>query len=190
MPPPTHIVTMPYRACRRCISYRIDRRQLGARAAQRMAERDGAAVDVQPFRIDRQLLQAREHLRRERLVELDEVHLLDRQSGQLQHLLNRRDRSDAESFRLDAGRRKCRRSAPAARGRVVCARRGRDDDGGRAVARLRRIAGGDRALGVKRRPELAERLRRGVAARTLVGVSAMSRRGDGTAVPFPGVHDG
>ena len=68
-----------------------------------MAERDRAAVDVQPLRIDRQLLQAREHLRGERLVQLDEIDLIERQAGQLQHLSDRRHRPDAEPLRLDAG---------------------------------------------------------------------------------------
>ena len=45
-----------------------------------MAERDGAAVDVQPLGIDRQLAQAREHLRGERLVQLDEVDVVERQA--------------------------------------------------------------------------------------------------------------
>ena len=46
-----------------------------------MAERDRAAVDVEPIRIDRQLAQAREHLRGERLVQLDEIDLIERQPG-------------------------------------------------------------------------------------------------------------
>ena len=68
-----------------------------------MAERDRAAVDVQPVGIDRQLLQAGEHLRGERLVQLDEIDLIERQAGQLQHLADRRHRADAEALGLDAG---------------------------------------------------------------------------------------
>ena len=49
------------------------RRQLRAGAAQRMAERDRAAVDVEPIFVHRQLAKARQHLRGERFVQLDEV---------------------------------------------------------------------------------------------------------------------
>ena len=48
-------------------------------------------------------LQAGEHLRGERLVQLDEVDLIERQPGQLQHLPDRRHRADAEALGLDAG---------------------------------------------------------------------------------------
>ena len=68
-----------------------------------MAERDGAAVDVQPIRIDGQLAQAGEHLRGERFVQLDEIDLVERQPGELQRLADRRHRADAEALRLDAG---------------------------------------------------------------------------------------
>ena len=68
-----------------------------------MAERDRAAVDVQPFGIDRQLLQAGEHLRGERFVQLDEIDLVEREAGELQRLADRRHRPDAEALRLDAG---------------------------------------------------------------------------------------
>src|SRR5207244_3060519 len=57
------------------------RRQLRARAAERMTERDGAAVDIEPTGIDRQLSQACEDLRGERLVQLDEIDLLEREAG-------------------------------------------------------------------------------------------------------------
>ena len=68
-----------------------------------MTERDRAAVDVQPIGIDRQLLQAGQHLRGERFVQLDEIDLVERQPGELQHFADRRHRPDAEALRLDAG---------------------------------------------------------------------------------------
>ena len=48
-----------------------------AGAADRMAERDRAAVDVQLLRGDRHVLQHREHLRGERFVELDEIEIVE-----------------------------------------------------------------------------------------------------------------
>src|SRR5215831_10705447 len=54
--------------------------------SERMSEGNRTAVDVQLFRIDRQLFQAGEHLRGKCLVELHEIHLLERQARELQHL--------------------------------------------------------------------------------------------------------
>src|SRR5687768_8051977 len=72
------------------------RRQLGAGTTQRVAEGDRATVDIQPLRIDRQLAQAREDLHGERLIELDQVDLIEGQAGPGEHLADCRDRSDAE----------------------------------------------------------------------------------------------
>ena len=49
MPPPTHIVTIPYRALRAFISWRSVAVKFCAGAAERMAERDGSAIDVDFF---------------------------------------------------------------------------------------------------------------------------------------------
>ena len=57
-----------------------------------MAERDRAAVDVQPIRGDRHVVEHGEHLRRERFVELDEIEVVDAETGALAQLLNRRAR--------------------------------------------------------------------------------------------------
>src|SRR3954470_22892517 len=53
----------------------VDQRGGDARAghAERMAHRDRAAVDVQLVDVDAEILRGRQHLRRERLVDLDEV---------------------------------------------------------------------------------------------------------------------
>src|SRR4030067_1134446 len=55
----------------------VDQRCHDARAAaaERMAERDGAAVDVQFLQVDAELPGASQHLRGERLVDLDEIDL-------------------------------------------------------------------------------------------------------------------
>src|SRR5438132_1634476 len=78
------------------------RRQFRAGAAERMPECDGASVDVETLGIDRQLAETGEHLRGKRLVQLDEIDLIQRQPRDLQHLSNRWNRADAESLRLDA----------------------------------------------------------------------------------------
>ncbi len=116
-----------------------------------MAERDGAAVDVEAIRIERDLLEAREHLGGERFVELHEIDLVERQARELERLANRRHRTDAEPLRLDAGRRE--RDEPPKRGETAFPRAfgRRDDDGGGPVACLRRVARGHRAAGMERR---------------------------------------
>ena len=70
-----------------------------------MAERDGAAVDVQLLARNRLVLQHREHLRRERFVQFDEIEVRHRQSRALKQLAHRRHRADAHDARIDAGRR-------------------------------------------------------------------------------------
>ena len=54
---------------------RVQQRRQHARAARadRVAERDGAAVDVHPCRIDAELVDHRDRLHRERFVDLEEV---------------------------------------------------------------------------------------------------------------------
>src|SRR5215210_2133995 len=53
------------------------RRQLRPGAAEGMAERDRPAVDVQPVSVDRQIAEAGYDLRGKRLVELDEINLIE-----------------------------------------------------------------------------------------------------------------
>ena len=133
-----------------------------------MAERDRAAVDVQAVGIHRQLFQAGEHLRGERFIQLDEIDLIEREAGQFQRLADRGHRSDAEPLGFDAGGRE--RDEAAQRRQPGCARAfgGCDDDRGRAVAGLRRVARRHAAPGVEGGTQLRERLERRVAPRPLV----------------------
>ena len=110
----------------------------------------------------------REHLRRERLVQLDEVDLIERQSGACQHLAHGGNRSDAEALRRDAGRGVGDKARQRLDAPFLRRAGGHQDDRSRAVARLRRIAGGDRAGGVKCRSQLREGLGGRIAPRTLV----------------------
>src|SRR6476469_2903326 len=82
------------------------RRELGAGATERVAERDRAAVDVQAGGVDREFFQTGENLGGKSLVQLDEIDLIELETDQFEQLPNRRDRSDAESFRLNSGGRK------------------------------------------------------------------------------------
>src|SRR3954452_2308673 len=55
-----------------------------ARGADRMPERDGAAVHVDPLRVGAEELRRVEDDRGERLVQLDALHVLDRAAGALE----------------------------------------------------------------------------------------------------------
>ena len=133
-----------------------------------MPERDRAAVDVQAIGVDRQFTQAGERLRGECFVQLDQIDLIEREPGELQHLPDRRNRPDAEPLRLDARRRE--RDEPAERRQAALRgqRLAGHDDRGSAVAGLRRVAGGHRARDVKRRPQFRERRGRRIAPRTFI----------------------
>ena len=168
MPPPTHIVTMPYRALRRFISYNNVVVNFAPVQPSGWPSAMAPAVHVQTIRVDRLFLQAREHLGGEGFVQLHEVDLVHREAGQLQHLAHRRNRSDAEPLGLDAGRRECDEPAERRQAALAGPLARDDDDRGGAVARLRGIAGRHRAADVERRPKLRQRFARRVAARPFV----------------------
>ena len=74
----------------------------GAAHAERMAERDRAAVDVHALLVEPELAHDGEALRGERLVQLDEVELAGRDAGAREQLAHGRDRPDAHDARIDA----------------------------------------------------------------------------------------
>src|SRR5579862_7521932 len=74
-----------------------------AGGTQRMADGDGAAVQVHLRRIDLEVAQAGDRLRGEGLVDLDEVDLVDRYAGALQRLAAGRHRTDPHDLRRAAG---------------------------------------------------------------------------------------
>ena len=133
-----------------------------------MPERDRATVHVEPVGVDRHLTQAGEHLRRKRLVELDEVHLVEGEPGEFQRLADCGNRTDPEPLGLDAGRGVGHEARQRLQPVLFRERRRRDQDGRGAVARLRRVPGGDAAGRVKRRFQLRQRRQRGVAARPFI----------------------
>ena len=134
-----------------------------------MPEGDRPAVDVQLGGVDRQLSQTGQHLGRERLVQLDEIDVVEGEPGARQRLPDRGHRSDPETLRLHAGGGVGDESGERLEPGPLGPFPRRDHDGGGAVAHLRRVAGGHRALDVKRGPQAAEDLQRRIAARPFVG---------------------
>ena len=87
------------------------------------------------------------HLRGERLVQLDEIDLVEREPGELQRLADRRAPDRCRSVparRRPSRRRRTRASGASPSSRARCAVH--DQHGRGAVARLRRVAGRDGAL--------------------------------------------
>ena len=103
MPPPTHIVSRPN--CLVLGLQAVDQRagDAGAGHAERVADGDGAAVDVELVEVDAQVAVARDDLRGERLVDLDQVDVVDGHAGALQRLLRGLDRAVAHDLRGQAG---------------------------------------------------------------------------------------
>ena len=77
--------------------------QNGAGGAQRMAERDGAAVHVDAVERDTQLLRHHDRHRGEGLVDLPQVDVLHRQPGARERLLRGGNRAGQHQHRVRAG---------------------------------------------------------------------------------------
>ena len=155
----------------------VQERDDEARAAhpERMAERDRAAVDVHALRVEAELADHREALRRERLVQLDEVEVGDADAGPREQLAHGRHRPDAHHARIDAGDGAADEAAEglgAERARLLLAR---DHERGGAVVEAARVAGGDRAALAERRLQRRELLGARVRPRVLVARDVADR---------------
>ena len=74
-----------------------------AARAQRMAQGDRAAVLVDALRIELEVADAGDHLRREGLVHLDAIHVACRESRACERFSRRGNRSQAHDRRIDSG---------------------------------------------------------------------------------------
>src|SRR4051812_45087293 len=147
------------------------RHQPGTGRAERVAERDRAAVDVDLGQVGAGLLLPREHHRREGLVDLDQVDVVDRQAGLLQGVRRRRDGRREHVDRVGAAHGEMVHSG--AGSEVVLLERPLADheDRGGAVRDLRRDRRGDPAA-LAHRLERLHLLEAGVTPRTFVGGDA------------------
>ena len=110
-PTPMHMVARPWRAPRRRISCASVATSRAPEAPSGCPMRDGAAVHVGLLGVQAQLAHDRDRLRRERLVQLDQVELVHAQAGALQRQARGGDRSQAHRRRVDAGHRRGRACA-------------------------------------------------------------------------------
>src|SRR5260221_1755490 len=138
--------------------------------AERVPERQGAAVDIGLGEIDAEIADAGERLRGKGFVELDDVDVLHRKAGALQRLLGRRDRTDPHDLGCAAGDGD---ALDARQNRQLVARSivlGADEHGRGAVGQRR---GGPRGHGSRRiesRRERRKRLLAGVRANAAIAV--------------------
>src|SRR5690606_38915055 len=76
--------------------------EAGSGGAERVTERNGPAVDVDPIGIEIELLNARHGLRGEGFVELTHVHVIGGEAGAGKGALRGRHRTEAHGVWLDA----------------------------------------------------------------------------------------
>ena len=137
-----------------------------------MAEGDGAAIDVDLGGVPAQLLADRQGLGGEGLVGLDQVEVGQLPAGLVQAAAGGGDRADAHDRRVDAGvgiggdPRQYRQAEGLG---LVGAHQ---QHGGGAVVEAGGVAGGDAAVLLERRLELAQGFGRGAGARLLVAGEA------------------
>src|SRR6185295_10155712 len=129
------------------------RQDPGSGAAERVAEGDRAAVDVQPLLVDPELADAGEDLGGERLVDLDQVDLVEAQAGGVERPSNRGHRPHSHVRGVDT-RDTDRDDAPQGAGSdLLRSLVRRQHQAGGAVVQGRGIAGGHRAALAKCRSQ-------------------------------------
>src|SRR5690606_16666394 len=136
--------------------------------AHRVPEGDARAVDVElVLVVPVPALQHRQHLAGEGLVQLDEVHVPERQAGALEELLHGGDRPDAHDPRLAARRRPSHQVAHRLQAQRLGALLAHHQARGGRVVLLRGVAGRDDAV-LHDGPELRQCLDGGVGTHALV----------------------
>src|SRR6476646_7254139 len=141
-----------------------------AGGADRMTDRDRAAVDVDLRRIPAEVLVDGASLRCERLVRFDQIEIADVPARLLERCTRSRDRPGPHDCGVDArmgpGHDPCERRL-AALGRLA---RRHQHDGGSAIIDPGCVGRGDGAVLAERRPQLADPIERGPVLGILVGV--------------------
>src|SRR4051812_39984546 len=142
-----------------------------------MAEGDGAAVrvDALVLEVDVHELQAAEHLARERLVDLDDLHVAELQVRALQRQRNRVSGPYAHDARLDAGARGRQDFRDRLLAVFLAPLFAADQQRRRAVVHAGSIAGRHHAA-FEQGLQFLERFDRGVTSRVLIRLEYFGRR--------------
>src|SRR5687767_8803036 len=144
------------------------RRDAGARRGQRVAESDRAAVNVQLLARQLELGLHGARLRSERLVDLDEVHVVERHLRRAKRVFRRRDWSDPHDLGIDACHTPRHEATERLLSRALRVLLTRDHERARAVTDSGGIASRDETVGSEIRLQLAERFHRRIRTHVLV----------------------
>src|SRR5262245_34919812 len=145
------------------------RDQAGAGRAERVPERDRAAVHIDAVHVGLQLAPPGRDDRREGLVDLDQIDVVDLHPVAVEQLLRRRDGTGEHDHGVDADGGLVddpRTRLEAERLRLLALHQ---QHGGGSVRDLRRVAGGDLAVLLEGGLQLRERLQAGVGPDALIG---------------------
>ena len=126
-----------------------------------MAERDRAAVDVDLAGVPAEVLVDRAGLRREGLVRLDQIEVLDLPARLLERRARGRDRAGAHDRRIDAGMRPGHDAGERLLPRLAASLAFISTTAAAPSLMPEALAGRHGALLVEGRPQLADRLERG-----------------------------
>ena len=152
----------------------------GAGHAERVAEGDAAATGVELVPADAEVLGRRDDLGGERLVDLDEVDVVDGHAGAAEGLAAGLDRAEAHDLGVEA--RDTRRHDAGERGEAELLGLGvaHHDDSSGAIVERAGVAGRDRAAGAEHGVEARELLDGGAGADAVVlADDAAVGQGDG-----------
>ncbi len=135
-----------------------------------MAARDRAAVGIESRIVgrDAELVAPREHLDRERLVQLEQVDVVERDTRLLEHAPRRRNRAVAHQMRLDAGVREPDETQLRRELQLVHRRLPGKQCGRCAVRETGGVAGGHASARPERGLQLGEPVQRRVGSEKLV----------------------
>jgi len=142
----------------------------GSAHAERMSQGDGAAVDVDLFRIEAQLLDHGQRLCRERLVQLDQVELVHRERGLLQRLVRGGHRTHPHLAWVDACARCCHDASQRGEPELRRLAGGGEENRRGPIVEAATVARRHRAAFAKGGLELRQLLQRRVRARSFVKV--------------------
>src|SRR5215472_8088000 len=106
-----------------------------------MTKCDRTAVDVQPILVDPEFAITGQYLRGERLVDFDQVDLIDFELRAVEHLVRCRYRSPSHDLRPHAGDSGCANPRHRPESERTCTLTAHEQHGRRTVAYLRGVAG-------------------------------------------------
>ena len=141
-PPPQHMVTRPVAPPVRSQLVHGLGEQDGAGAAERVAEGDGAAVGVDPVEVGAELLGPRQHDRGERLVDLEDVDVVDAEAVAVEQVPGGVDGAGEHQHGIDADEAGVDDAGQGREAELGGLLGGHDQHGGGAVGDLRGGAGG------------------------------------------------